>query len=187
MKYVLFILALLLPLWAYADSQPPIIYTKTIVKIIPKLAPAKVVNATKEDKKEDTTKPSEILPELARVSKEFNVEVRPLQFLAQRDFIAHQPFTDKEGMLILIDPPQQASLNAARLLAKVDVFFINEDGIITKIAPDLALSTLDEPINSDNPLHAFLFLKAGMSKTNDIKPGDRVESSFFKKHPIVLQ
>ncbi len=186
MRIIAFILLLyLLVPSVYADDQP-VIYSRAILKIIPKPAPPKVP-PPKEEKKEETSKPSEILPELPRVTKEFNVEVRPLTFLAQKDFIAHQPFTDTGGMLILIDPPEVASLTSANLLAHVDVLFIMEDGLITKIAPDLSLPGLTEPIGSEKPLHAFLFLKAGTAKASDIKPGDHVASSMFRAHPVVLE
>jgi len=197
MKLLYFILALSLISSAHAEDpiahpvinqSPPVIYTRTILKFIPKHAHSKVetVKEVKEEKQGDS-KPTEILPSLPRVAKEFDVEVRPLGFLAQHDFLAHQPFTDKGGMLILIDPPQRIALTSTNLLAKVDVLFVTEDGLITQIAPDVLLPGLQEPIDTENPIHAFIFLKAGMAKASDIEPGDHVESTVFKTHPVLLE
>jgi len=181
--HFLFALALLLPA-AYAAEQPALVYSRTTIRIIPK-SDEKMVQA--EEKKNPANKPEEVLPVLPRVAKEFTVEVRPLSFLAQRDFIAHQPFTDKEGMLFLIDPPQTAALSSANLLAKVDVLFVREDGFIAKIVPSLALPTLAEPIDSQTPIHAFIFLKAGMAESSDIKPGDHIQSALFTPRPVILE
>ena len=115
------------------------------------------------------------------------MEVRPLSFLEQRDFIAHQPFTDKEGMMLLVDPPAPAQLKSSNLLGKMDVLFVLEDGKIDKIAPEISLPELEEPLTSDKPIRVFVFLKAGQAQASDIRPGDRVDNPLFKTHPIILQ
>jgi len=167
---------------AYA-ADSPFIYSRAVLKIVPLPAAPK----SPAPKKEDGNKPTEVLPQLARVAKEFTVDVRPPQFLAQQDYIALQPFTDQGGMLILFDPPQMASLKSANMLAKADVLFLLDDGVIDKIAPELSLKNLPEPVQSDKPVRAFLFLKAGMTKTSDIHPGDHVENSLFRTHAVVIE
>jgi uncharacterized membrane protein (UPF0127 family) len=162
------------------------LYSKTVLKIVPKPAPVESIISPAEKEKE-ANKPTEILPKLERIAKEFSVDVRSPQFLMQKDFIAFQPFTDKEGMLIVIDPPQATSLQSSNMLAKADVLFLMEDGLIVKIAPELSMHNLAEPVNSDQPVKAILFLKAGMAKNSDIKPGDRVENALFKTHPVVIE
>lgn len=180
-----FIACMMLPLFALgADS--PVIYTKTVITIIPASDTAKP--AGKDDgKKIEDSKESELMPSIHRVAKEFTVEVRPLAFLQQSDFIAHQPFTDKEGMMFVVDPSGPVSLKSSNLLGKVDVLFVLEDGIIEKIAPELSLRDLAEPLTSEKPIHALVFLGSGMAQSSDIKPGDRIDAAFFKTHPIILQ
>ncbi len=189
MRFIPLILAFLVIIpAAFADEAAPVIYTKTTIKIIPKADKTKVElqPAEKKDEKEES-KPTEVLPVLPRVTKEFTVEVRPIEFLGQHDFISHQPFTDKEGMMILITPPQIVALKSANLLAKVDVLFVMEDGLISQIAPNLSLPGLAEPIETEKSVHAFVFLKAGTAKESDIAPGDTLESPLFKTHPIMLE
>lgn len=178
------ILCLLPFLSGYAGTT--LTYSTTVIKIVP--AQETVSTAKKnDDKKSVDVGASDLLPDLHRVEKEFTVEVRPLGFLAQKDFIAHQPFTDREGMMMVIDPPTQEQLKSSNLIGKIDVLFVLEDGLIEKIVPDIDLTTLAEPLAADKPIHAFIFLKAGMAAASDIKPGDHVRGVIFKTHPVVLQ
>ncbi|HEU5046260.1 MAG TPA: DUF192 domain-containing protein [Rickettsiales bacterium] len=177
---------------AYADT--PIIYSQAVIKIVPSPASLKEESLKEAEKsKTDTNKKAgdssaaDFMPILHRVVKEFTVEIRPLSFLQQHDFIAHQPFNDREGMMTLIDPPAKAQLKSSNLLGKVDVLFVKEDGIIDKIAPELSLPDLSEPIDSDKPIRAFIFLKDGAAQASDIRPGDSVEGSVFKAPPVILK
>jgi len=182
---------LLLALPAFADA--PLTYSKTVVKIIP--ASEKQVFMEKEEafgKESDTKKAGDsnthdLMPVLHRVAKEFTVEVRPLSFLEQRDFIAHQPFTDKEGMMMVVEPAAVTQLKSSNLIGKSDILFVMEDGHIEKIAPDIALSELAEPLDSGKPVRAFIFLKSGMEQESDIKPRASIENDLFKPHPVILQ
>ncbi len=198
MKILLTIFLSLVFTSVYADDTP-VIYSKTVIKIIPS-RPRVSAEATEQAEKNDNkksasnvikdagnTKSSDLFPDLKRVSKEFTVEVRPLSFLEQKDFISHQPFTDKEGMMMLIEPAQVAQLKSANLIGKIDVLFVSPDGIVEKIAPDLVLPDLLEPIDSEKPVRAFIFLKAGQAKDSDIEPGDYIENQLFKSHPVILQ
>lgn len=187
------LLSVLVPLGSsFADE--PMVYSKTVIKIVPSSESVKTEVRKEDDKnkKDDGKKASEsnkddLMPILHRVAKEFTVEVRPLSFLGQHDFIAHQPFTDKEGMMMLVDPKSQAQLKSSNLLGKIDVLFVMVDGVIEKIAPELVLPELNEPLTSDKPIRAFIFLKDGMVKQSDIRPGDRVEGEVFRIRPVILQ
>jgi len=183
-------LLLLLSCPVQAVEQNAFVYSKTILKIIPKASEPDSV-MTMEGKNTDAKKndPAALiqLPELKRSPKEFKVEVRDQAFLDQRDFIVHQPFSDKEGMMILIDPPAPAQLKSTRMIATADVLFVDGDGIIFKIAPELGLLHLSEPIESGKPMHAFIYLKAGTASGSDIELGDRIENISFKTHPVVIE
>jgi uncharacterized membrane protein (UPF0127 family) len=184
---VAFVLLVACP--ALAQQQGVFVYSKTILKIIPKPSdPAATASNGKEPaEKTDNALGNIMMPDLKRAPKEFKVEVRDPSFLEIRDFIVHQPFADKEGMIILIDPPQQMQLKATRMIASADVLFVDVDGNIFKIAPALNLSNLSEPIDSGRPLHAYVFLKSGMAAASDIQIGDRIENASFKTHPVVIQ
>ena len=191
MKRVLFLLLpLLLACPAHAVSGNAFIYSKTILRIVPGAQAQQADAPLKENKeadKKNTAAPEVFMPQLKRSPKEFTVEVRTPSFLSQKDFILHQPFTDRQGMLILVDPPAIAEVTATRMIASADVLFINEDGAIVKIAPRLKLSDLTESIGSGGPIRAFVYLKPGTTEANDIQVGDRIENTYFKTHPVVIQ
>jgi uncharacterized membrane protein (UPF0127 family) len=187
-QYLAASLLLLLSFPAVAEQQSSFIYTKTIIKIVPKAAVQTTEPAAATDKKgADAADPSGMMPTLRRAPKEFTVEVRTAAFLQQKDFISHQPFTDREGLLILIDPPAEAELVATRMIAAADVLFVDADGYIIKIAPELKLAGLTEAIGSGRPVHAFVYLKSGTASASDIEIGDRIENTYFKTHPVVIE
>lgn len=190
------LLASLLLLFAspvFANGQNDFIFSKTVLRIIPKPSePIAIPADSAKDKDTDAVKKKEdplnnLMPVLERSPKEFQVEIRQQSYLDQRDFIVHQPFADKEGMLVLVDPPQERELKSTRMIAKADVLFVDADGIIFKIAPELNLGSLDEPIPSGKPMHAFVYLRQGTAAGSDIQIGDRIENTAFKTHPVVIQ
>ncbi len=193
MRILYVILICLIPVSA-AFAYVPLIYSKTLIRIVPAedSGAAASREPTKNGKDETgktlgDSKTSDLLPSLHRIAKEFTVEVRPMSFLDQKDFIAHQPFTDREGMMMVIDPPAQEQLKSTTLVGKTDVLFVLDDGTIEKIAPQIDLSQLSEPLATDKPVRAFIFLKAGTAQQADIRPGDHVVGFLFKTHPVILQ
>ena len=189
MKFIILVISLLLPITIFAET--PVIYSKTIIKIVPSQIQIAKEDGKKTDKNEEKkavdSKTGDMLPNLKRISKEFSVEIRPLSFLTQHDFISSQPFTDKEGMMMLVEPVQISELKSSNLFGKVDVLFVSEDGVVTKIAPNLNLAELAEPVSSEKPIRALIFLKNNMAKISDIQPSDIIENPIFKSHPVILQ
>ena len=193
MKYGLIIL-LCFFMHNTALAGSPLVYSKTIIKIIPSElkprilersdAPSKTNN---DDRKAKDTKANDLMPMLKRNAKEFTVQVRDLSFLKQRDFIAIQPFNDKEGMMMLVDEGKKARIESSNLLGKFDILFISPDGIIELVAPEISLSGLGEPLESSKDIRAVIFLKSNITEQNDIRPGDRIENDMFKTHPIILE
>jgi uncharacterized membrane protein (UPF0127 family) len=182
----LIILSMFLQGSALADEQSPVVYSRTILKVVP--ASSSAADAKEQTKKKtDDAKKATTSVTGTRTTKEYTVDVRPLQFLAQRDFIAHQPFSDKGGMLALITPAQVTELKSSNLLGNVDVLFVAPDGLITKIMPNLSLPALEEPISSETPVRAFVFLKGQTAKTDDVQPGDHIDNPLFRPHPVVLE
>jgi uncharacterized membrane protein (UPF0127 family) len=195
MKRLIIFFMLLLTCTAAGAEEMTFVYTKTVLKIIPRVeivatepvVPDDSKKSAKTDDDASTKTPDNLMPKLKRTPKEFTVELREPSFLDQKDFIAHQPFDDKEGLMILITPPRQAQLSSTHMIASADVLFVDADGIIVKIAPQVDLFKLAERIDSDKPIRAFVYLKAGAVADNDIRIGDRLENTYFKTHPVVIE
>lgn len=203
-----------LPVFGFAqDDVQPIIYNREVIKLIPKPetkvlpdplpAPKPALpEPTKKGQlltKADEKKQKELKiiapppgeetppPPPPRVPIDFTVDVKEPNFLTQDDFITHTNFGEHEGLFILIDPPASASVAATRMVGTSDVLFINEDGLITRIAPKLNPATLTEPVSSGGTVRGFLFIKSGGAEQDRIAPGDRFEGMYFKTHPVILQ
>lgn len=118
---------------------------------------------------------------------EFTVDMKPMSYFDQEDVISQTVIGDREGLLIAIDPPAVATISTTRLLSSADVVFIDEDGYITRIAPRLNISELQEPVSSGRAVRAILYLKSGGVEQDRIVPGDRFENELFKTHPVIVQ
>lgn len=169
-----------------ASANDVLTYNKAKIRIVPASDGVQPV-IKGNDKKAVDTRSGELIPNLQRVGKEFAVEVRTLAFLEQRDFVVHQPFSDKEGMMIPLEIPATITLQSSSLFGKTDILFVLEDGLIDSIAPEISLRDLTEPLASNKPVRAVIFLKSGMVRSSDIRPGDRVVADIFKHHPVILQ
>lgn len=209
-------LALAFSFPAFAQEEvAPIIYTRSVLRLIPKPEPkvipsplpdpkpvpaeskpekGKLLTKAEAKKEEElkiapAPKPEDPLPPPPppRTPVDFIVDIKNPDFLAQDDFISHSEFPEHEGLVILYDPPMQASVNTTRTIGASDVIFINEDGFIIKIAPRLGLAELSEPIISGTPVRAILYIKPGGVEQDRITIGDRFENAIFKTHPVVLQ
>ncbi len=118
---------------------------------------------------------------------EFTVDMKPMSYFDQEDVISQTVIGEREGLLIVVEPPALASISASRLLSSSDVVFVNEDGYITRIAPRLNISELQEPVSSGAAVRAIIYLRPGAVEHERIVPGDRFESELFKTHPVIVQ
>lgn len=117
----------------------------------------------------------------------FDVEVRDAEiYYNQKDWFNLSGPTDDSGVLLLFTSPSQSPIIASKQYAPLDILFIDAQGNITQIVPDILLSTLTQQIVPKNPVLAFLFLKGGICQNFNIKPGDVVEYKAFNKLPVVL-
>ena len=174
------------------EQQSTFVYSKTTIKINPKNPemspePQGTEKSVNPENVGGVLDPAVMMPALQRTPKEFVVDLRTQDFLQQKDFIVMQPFADREGMMILIEPAARFQLKATRMISSADVLFADSDGYITKMAPDLKFPTLTETIDSDKPIHAVIYLKSGTIASSDIQIGDRVENMNFQTHPVVIQ
>jgi uncharacterized membrane protein (UPF0127 family) len=186
------ILAVILSLFSnILFAQNALYYNKTTIKIVAAENVATIngvrILQNNNDKKAQDTKSSELMPAVIRVSKEFAISIRPITILDQQDFLVIEPFTDKDGMMILINESDKQELKSSNFMGKTDILFVSPTGIIEQIAPDIALADLDEPLKANKKIRAFIFLKSKMTEINDIRPGDKVESSIFKTNPVILE
>lgn len=159
-------------------SEKGKLYTKEELKKKEEIKPTRV------DMPEEAEKPA-ALPD--RTPIPFNVEVKLPDVLNQDDFFSHPNFAEHEGLMLYFDPPATFKITPTQIISTADIIFINEDGFITKIAPDLNLIDLSEPIPSGKPVRAVLYINPGSVQKDRIVIGDKFQGPIFKTHPFVIQ
>jgi uncharacterized membrane protein (UPF0127 family) len=176
-KALLF-LALVIPGAAMADESLPLTYTRTHIIIARK----------------HISEPAQpVLPWLpqgqatANANLIFDVEVRDAASLYnQKGWFNLSSPSEKSGILIVFAVPTVAPISPATQYSPLDILFVNREGKITQILPNINLSELQEDIYPASPILAFLFLKGGASESLAIAPGDEVQYKLFRKPPTIL-
>lgn len=84
------------------------------------------------------------------------------------------------GMLFYFGEEAERGFWMKNTLIPLDMIFIRADGTIHKIHENAVPEDLTR-ISSNGPVAAVLEIKGGVSRKMGIKPGDRVEYSFFKQ------
>ncbi len=117
----------------------------------------------------------------------FDVEVRDAQsYYNQEGWFNLSGPTDDSGVLLVFKQAAQSPIIASKQYAPLDILFLDTQGRITQVVPNILLSNLAQQIVPNNPVLAFLFLKGGICQTLNIKPGDVVDYKIFNKLPVVL-
>lgn len=88
-------------------------------------------------------------------------------------------------MMVFGEPTIQPIIPSAQY-APTDILFIDKQGKITQIVPNILLSELDQEIYPEKEILAFLFLKGGTCADLSINVGDDIQYSLFKKPPLIL-
>ena len=83
--------------------------------------------------------------------------------------------------------PSIVSVPVMNVYKPVDILFVSDDGIVVQIVPSITPAEINRTIEAQDPVRAFLYLRAGEAKRRDIRPGDVVAHSAFNAKPIILQ
>lgn len=208
MKYALLLLSsICLASLAHAQSPQinPVVFTRSTVTIVSSPIPAEKEEDKKGDDKQSDEKsdadkdnkasgddknakenPEKPAAPTEKVKHYFNVEVRSPSALKMEWFFSLDTLKEKEGMMITYDYPQQFMLEPNKIYKPLDVLFIDDEGTIKAIAPNIVLSNITKPLQPDSPMKAMLFLKGGTTEENGIAPGDRVVHGAFIASPVIL-
>ncbi len=125
-------------------------------------------------------------PPAARQAVTINAQLRSDQALRLEWVHSLSGLSGNEAMMILFDPPAQQDLMPMNIYVPVDVLFVDKQGTITQIAPNLTLAQLQAQIAVAEPLRAWLFLAGGAAERLDIRPRDRLRHPLFSPKPTVI-
>ncbi len=174
----------------YGDSNSPIDYTRTNILIVRKSLQRPVPKPTPLPDKDNIQPVKEPEPEPAPVVDTgivIDVEVRDAMSLyRQNGWFNLSSYSEKSGIMMAFGKPDIKPIIRSNQYAPVDILFIDKQGKIIQIVPNILLSELEEDIYPSSPVLAFLFLKGGACAGLSINAGDEVQYSLFKKPPVIL-
>lgn len=130
---------------------------------------------------------AQVPPESPRPAQEFLVEVRSEEALNLEYIHTLNDLGENSGVMIGFAIPSIVSLPNMKVYSAVDVLFVDEDGVIVQILPDIVPAEINRDIAASTPVSAFLYLKAGESKRRDIRPRDIVTHGLFSAKPVILK
>ena len=131
--------------------------------------------------------PEEDSPEVENPALVFDVEIRDgMSLYNQSGWFNLSSYSDKSGVMMAFSKPDIKPIIRSTQYSPVDILFIDKQGNVTQIAPNILLSELEDDINPSAPILAYLFLKGGICEQLNINVGDEVQYSLFKKPPLIL-
>lgn len=116
-----------------------------------------------------------------------DVEVRPEDSLRLEYIHTLNTLDATGGVMIAFDSPVTVALPAMKVYTPVDVLFVEDNGTIIQIMPNVVLGEINQTISAKKPIKAFLFLKAGMAAANKIHPRDVIAARMFTPAPSVQE
>lgn len=165
-----------------AQAQAQVIFQREAVVI----APPPLTAATPEQPDNQGSNTTET-PEPPRTEQRFQVEVRGEDALYLEYIHTLNELTDDSGVMIGFAMPSIVSVPTMKVYQPVDILFIDEDGVITQILPNIVPAEITRDIAAAKPVSAFLYLKAGVAEKRGIKPRDEVRHSLFNSKPIIIK
>ena len=174
-KSLLAFLLLALPSIASAQTSPVIFERQDIV-----ILPADISVQTIEQGRE-------IAPPKDHSPLRFSVEIRPEDAMKLEYIHTLNTLTDTTGVMIAFTLPTLVSLPSFTVSTPVDVLFVDQQGIILQMLPGVIPANITQDIMAKEPVRAFIYLKNGIIKAKNIRPGDRVESTVFTPPPPVIR
>lgn len=205
LRFISFLIVLFLASASLAQQVNPVVFTRSTVTIVSNAKPAqeKTDEKDKEDKKDDSKKDEEKKADTDKAPEKekketdsktsdekikhyFKVEVRDPTALSMEWFFSLESLNEKDGVMIVYNLPERFTLQPNKLYKPLDILFIDEEGVIKAIAPNVILSNINKALQPDSPMKAMLFLKGGTTEAQGIMPGDRVIHGAFIAVPIIL-
>jgi uncharacterized membrane protein (UPF0127 family) len=166
---------------AIKAASTPIFYTRDKIKIWRK-SPPKPPTPLPWKKNDAPEK-----PEIDNTIIVLDVEIRDgMSLYNQSGWFNLSSLSDNTGVMMAFgEPAIQPIINSAQY-APVDILFVDKQGKIAQIVPNILLSELEQEIHPKSPILAFLFLKGGACAELSINAGDEIEYYLFKKPPLIL-
>lgn len=184
MTRYLLIFLLLTPFASHANSlvlrsDDITIVRKTMVEVSPEPLNPDIEENNKAVNNAPIMKPLEPI--------KFTVQIRSQEAVRLHEMHSLNRLRDDTGVMVLMTRPVDMPIVKIAVYTPVDVLMVNDEGRIVQIVPEIVLGRLEDFIDADEPLKAFIYLKSGIAEEKMIKPGDVVDHPSFTPAPTVLK
>lgn len=196
--------AVLLSTPATAQDDQPVVFSQTIIAIVPGTTVPKAITqspslqspAAAPSEKSDEAATPELSNDAnamieqaiqAAETPKLRVQVRNDQIPLDSGLFLSYRTDEAHGVLTYFPQAAPRPLVAENIQRPLDVLFIREDGIIAQIMPQIVLAYLPEDIRVDFPVQALLYMEAGLTAEWGIQPGYRIEHGMFKPKPLIYK
>ncbi len=199
LRLSLLALFMLIPCVSFAQpilfSRENVVIVSTRIPVTMKVAdenePSVTMNEENTEKKEDIAPPKENVKQVPAepvISRHtFLTEIYPMSATNYSWFSNRQPLEQGRGIMIVLEEKDELTLGWSNTTTAYDVLFVQGNGVIHTIVPDLVLGDLADPLEISGKIRAVLYLPAGATKALDIQPKDTVEHVLFRPSPMILQ
>lgn len=191
LRVVFCLIWLCLEFFGVAAHAQPMVFSRENVDIVSTRKPQTQKPQKKKDasgkKEESKEKKADASSEPVISRHAFSTEIYPMS-VTNIDWFSNRAALEKgRGIMIVLEDKDELALGWSNTATPYDVLFVQGNGKIQIIVPDLILGELTDPLEITGRIKAVLYLRAGTAKELDIRPGDRVEHGLFKPSPLILQ
>lgn len=189
------ILSLLLFAFSASAQEQPVVYSQTVIGIVPGNIVPKAITQSPElqsPQQAATDTPAEnttdaMLQQATSEQPKLRVQVRNNQIPLNSGLFLNYRLDAGHGVLTYFGQVKPRNLVAENIQAPLDVLFIRDDGIIAQIVPEIVMAYLPDNIGTDFPIRALLYVQAGLSAEWGIQPGHRIEHGMFNPKPLIYR
>lgn len=189
------ILSLLLFAFSASAQEQPVVYSQTVIGIVPGNIVPKAITQSPElqsPQQAATDTPTEnttdaMLQQATSEQPKLRVQVRNNQIPLNSGLFLNYRLDAGHGVLTYFGQAKPRNLVAENIQAPLDVLFIRDDGIIAQIVPEIVMAYLPDNIGTDFPIRALLYVQAGLSAEWGIQPGHRIEHGMFNPKPLIYR
>jgi uncharacterized membrane protein (UPF0127 family) len=119
-----------------------------------------------------------ITVDTAKGSRSFHVEIAADDATQERGLMYRREMPRDAGMLFQFPRPEFVVFWMKDTYLPLDMLFVSADGTISSIAAN-AVPMSEAKIPSHGRVEAVIEINAGLAKSLDIEPGDRVHATMF--------
>ncbi|WP_299983190.1 DUF192 domain-containing protein [uncultured Ruegeria sp.] len=124
----------------------------------------------------------ELRNDLAQVRFDIELAVTPQE--RSRGLMFRESMPSRSGMMFIFDPPQPVAFWMKNTLIPLDMVFLDQTGVVTRVHEGAIPGDLT-PIEGGDSVYAVLEINSGLAKRYAIRPGTQMRHEVFLQGPAI--